>query len=429
MSIPSPVPSDGAALASRSRAHPEPAPPVARLLRHDPAGPGLSEHLRVHGELPARLLPEQLLDEVEAAGLTGRGGARFPVARKLRAVAAGRRPVAVANGAEGEPASSKDATLLTRSPHLVLDGLALAAAAVGARRAVLYVHEGPTAEAARRAVAERGRRDRLPVEVVEAPAAFVSGEESAVVRRINGGSALPASKPAMVFQKGVDGRPTLVQNVETLAHIALIARHGSAWFRRLGTPDEPGTMLCTVSGDVRARTVVEVPIGTPLRDVLHSAGADVGRLRAVLVGGYHGAWLHAEDVARLRLSHADLSGYGATPGAGVLVALSTDRCPLRASAVVARYLAGQSARQCGPCVNGLPALAGTLEELAGLGWPPPLTARAEQLTGLLVGRGACHHPDGTVRFVRSVLTTFADDLAAHARGRCLAGIGRSGGPR
>jgi NADH:ubiquinone oxidoreductase subunit F (NADH-binding) len=391
-----------------------------RLLRDDLTGPGLVEHLRAHGPLPALDGPA-LLDEVEAAGLTGRGGARFPVARKLRAVAAGSRPVVVANGAEGEPASSKDKTLLTRSPHLVLDGVQVAAAAVGARRAVVYVHQGSTTPQVRRAVAERAHLDRVRVEVVEAPEAFLSGEETAVVGRINGRAAVPRAKPPMVFAQGVDGRPTLVQNVESLSHLALIARHGAGWFRAAGLPDEPGTMLCSVSGDVTAPTVVEVPIGTPVRDILAAAGGPAGELRGLLVGGYHGAWLRPADVDRVRMSFADLKPLGASPGAGVLVVLGPDRCPLELSARVVEYLAQQSARQCGPCLNGLPALADAFHRFAGRRWDPALTARVEQLGTLLAGRGACHHPDGTLRFVRSVLDVFADELAAHQGGGCLAG--------
>jgi NADH:ubiquinone oxidoreductase subunit F (NADH-binding) len=384
------------------------------------------EHRRVHGDLPRRLTPAQLIAEVAASGLTGRGGARFPVARKLSAVAgAGRRAVVVANGAEGEPSSRKDRTLLTRSPHLVLDGLAVAAAAVGATRAIIYLPKGPMATQVSQAVAERTAADRLRVDVVAAPETFISGQESAVVSRINGGPAVPTSMPPRVSVKGVDGHPTLVHNVESLAHLALIARHGAEWFRQCGTTDEPGTMLATVSGDVTTPRVVEAPIGTPLRDVLSAAGGPRGELRGVLVGGYHGAWLGADDAVVAELSSASLGRFGASPGAGVVMALGDRDCPLAVSSMVVDYLARQSARQCGPCVNGLPTLAVTMEQLAGRWWSPTLAARVEQLAGLLVGRGACHHPEGTVRLVRSVLAVFPDELAAHAHGRCLADGGAS----
>lgn len=396
--------------------------PPSRLLPADLTGPDFAAHQRCHGPLPTGVPAARWIADIEAAGLTGRGGARFPVHRKLRAVARGRRPVVVANAAEGEPSSKKDRTLLRVAPHLVLDGLQVTAMAVGASRAIVYVHEGPLGALVRAAVAERGRegRGRLAFEVVEAPPAFVSGEESAVVSRIDGGLALPRTKPPMVFEKGVGGRATLVQNVETLAHVALIARHGAAWFRRLGTAAEPGTMLCTVSGAVAAPGVLEVPLGTPVRQLLAAAGGPLGWPRGVLVGGFHGAWLDRDAAARLAVSFAELQTVGATPGAGVVVVLGEHECPLEVSARVMAYLAQQSARQCGPCLNGLPALAATMGEMAGLRWDAALSRRLEALAVLLPGRGACHHPDGSVRFARSTLAAFPDEVAAHRGGRCLA---------
>lgn len=388
---------------------------MSRLLLPG-VGPGLADHLAARGPLQA-VDAVWLADEVERAGLTGRGGARFPLHRKLRAVAGARKPVVVANAAEGEPASRKDATLLERAPHLVLDGLDLAARAVGAHRRIVSVHEGPGVAHVRRALDERPGGEH--VEVVDAPAAFLSGEESALVSRVDGRPALPRTRPPAVWQQGVGGRATLVSNAETLAHLALLARHGAADFRAEGTREEPGTMLCTVSGAVRRGGVVEAAIGTPLAAVLSAAGGPAEPLRAVLVGGYHGAWLDA-GLLETPLSSAGLAPQGASPGAGVLVALPASACPLRAAAVIVRYLADSSARQCGPCLNGLPALADTLDRLASAAPTGADRLRLEQLTGLVAGRGACHHPDGTVRFVRSVLTTFADDLDAHRAGDCVA---------
>ena len=193
-----------------------------------------------------------LAADLQAAGLTGRGGAAFPVYRKLEAVAgAGGRAFVVANGAESEPAASKDASLLWLAPHLVLDGLQLAAEAVGAQEACLYVHNtrGDQFTAAlRRALSERwsARIDRVPVQLAEAPARFLAGQETAMVNLLNGGLALPTFTPPRVFERGVGGAPTLVQNVETLAHIALIGRYGAGWFRQVGTHAEPGSMLSTI---------------------------------------------------------------------------------------------------------------------------------------------------------------------------------------
>jgi NADH:ubiquinone oxidoreductase subunit F (NADH-binding) len=387
-----------------------------------PAGQpaGLDAHLDRYGTVPYLDAPRVLIRDVRAAGLTGRGGAAFPVYRKLEAVAAARtgRAVVVGNAAEGEPACHKDEALLTLAPHLVLDGLQLAAEAVSAGRVILYVRRdvlGRTRIDTH--IPERYRRglDRARVEVVPAPGRFLAGEESALASLISGGAAVPRYTPPRVFERGVDGRPTLVQNAETLAHLALIARYGPAWFRRLGTPDEPGTMLCTLRQADGTVTVAEAAIRTPLAELL-----DLRAASAVLVGGYHGAWLPAGQAAGLTLNNAALRPLGAFTGAGVLAALPADRCGLAETARVARYLAIESAGQCGPCRSGLPSIAAAMGELAGPRPEPRVLADLTRWAGLVEGRGACHHPDGTVRFLRSALRVFAAEIAEHERGRCAA---------
>jgi NADH:ubiquinone oxidoreductase subunit F (NADH-binding) len=394
-----------------------------RLL--PPAGhPGddLAGHLGRHGPVPYRGGAGRLIPEVRAAGLTGRGGAAFPAYRKLEAVAAApESPVVVGNAAEGEPASHKDEALLRLAPHLVLDGLQLAAEAVGAARAVLYVRRDVLAGTRLDIlISERSGRglDRIAVELVAAPPRFLAGEESALASRVSGGAALPVYTPPRVFERGVDRRPTLVQNVETLAHLALIARYGAGWFRSAGTADEPGTMLCTLRRADDTVSVIEAAIGTPLAGLL-----DLAPATALLAGGYHGAWIPAPQAARLGLSNAMLRPAGAFTGAGVLAALPADRCGLAETARVARYLALESAGQCGPCLNGLPRVAAALAELAGLTGRRPTRQVASDLTrwtGLVEGRGACHHPDGTVRFIRSSLRVFAAEVREHEHGRCTA---------
>jgi NADH:ubiquinone oxidoreductase subunit F (NADH-binding) len=409
----------------------------ATLAHETPAGGGvfprllppagqtgdLPAHLALHGPVPYRGTGGALIADVRAAGLTGRGGAAFPVHRKLEAVAAARtgRAVVVGNGAEGEPASHKDEALLFLAPHLVLDGLQLAAEATGAGRAVLYVREDlrvrtrlddylPERDAS--------GQDRLPVEIVWSPGRFLAGEESALASRISGGPAVPRFTPPRVFEHGVDGRPTLVQNVETLAHLALIARYGPGWFRAMGTPDEPGTMLCTLRQASGSVDVAEAAIGTPLARLL-----DLPAAAAVLVGGYHGAWLPAAQAAQLTLSNAELRPAGAFTGAGVLAALPAGRCGLIESARVARYLALESAGQCGPCLNGLPSIAAAMADLAGPHPEPRVLDNLGRWAGLVEGRGACHHPDGTVRFLRSALRVFGPEVRLHQQGRCCAAAG------
>ncbi|HEU5391868.1 MAG TPA: NADH-ubiquinone oxidoreductase-F iron-sulfur binding region domain-containing protein [Streptosporangiaceae bacterium] len=396
---------------------------LPRLL--PPAPEDLQAHLSRYGTVPYRGRPKILIGDVEASGLTGRGGAAFPVHRKLAAVAhaRGTRKVAVANGSESEPASRKDELLLRIAPHLVLDGLQLAAEAVGATEAHLYLHAAPGPQILR-ALAERASRrlDPLPVTITQAPPRFLAGQETALVNRLGGGPALPTFQPPRVSERGLGGAPTLVQNVETLAHLAQIARYGPRWFRAVGTEAEPGSMLATVyrprdNGQQSARTQIhEVPIGVPLRALL---GVDA-EVQAWLVGGYHGTWLPMPDAAGITLANASLRKFGAAAGAGVLVALPSDRCGLTETARIVGYLAAESAGQCGPCLNGLPRIAAALNELAGAGHRKQTRADTERWAGLVIGRGACQHPDGTIRFVRSALRVFAPEIARHARGQCLA---------
>jgi NADH:ubiquinone oxidoreductase subunit F (NADH-binding) len=395
-----------------------------RLTATGPDGADLAAHVRCHGPLPAADAA-QIIDIVERSGLTGRGGAAFPTGRKLRTVASNARrsgAVVVANGCEGEPASAKDRSLLLKTPHLVLDGITLAARAVGAERAYLCVHEGQAEvrSSLHRALSERraaGLSD-ADIAVTEVPNRYVASEESALVHLLNGGPAVPLSTPPRPFERGVRGRPTVVDNVETLAQLALAVRHGADWFGSVGTPDAPGTALVTIGGAVAAPGVYEVGLGLPGADLLAVAGGPTEPLGAVLAGGYFGAWLRADRFATAPITPGGLQAAGAAMGAGIFLALPAASCGLAETARVAGYLAEQSARQCGPCLNGLPALADALGTLALRGGGKA-TGAITTLSPYITGRGACRHPDGAVRLINSALTTFADDVRFHAqRGPC-----------
>jgi NADH:ubiquinone oxidoreductase subunit F (NADH-binding) len=387
-----------------------------RLLPAAPLDYGMFRD--AYGSLPR--LGVEFLAEVEASGLTGRGGAGFPTARKLATVRAARgRAVVVGNGTEGEPSSWKDAVLLTRNPHLVIDGLLVAARLVGARRVIVAVSRGNPARASlERALAER--RDASGITIESLPERFLSGEESALVHWLNGGEAKPTITPPRVFERGVDGRPTLVQNVETLANLALIARHGALRYRETGTTDEPGTTLTTVSGAVAVPGVVEVPLGTSFAELAARCGGLTEPIQAFLTGGYFGRWVAAAP--QLRLSRASLQGAGGALGAGAVVALSSRSCGVVETARVAVYMAEQSAGQCGPCFFGLEAVAARLDEIARCA--PSSGAALEHLSRLerqISRRGACAHPDGVLGFVASGLRVFRDELDSHLAGRCTAG--------
>jgi NADH:ubiquinone oxidoreductase subunit F (NADH-binding) len=415
-------------------AHRKPAAALPRLLGGLDAAEGLAaldRHVGFHGAMPVHAEPgrrdEALIETVRASGLGGRGGANFPVARKVDAVLGERgRPIVLINATEGEPPSRKDHVLLRGAPHLVIDGAVVCAALVGAHEAVIALEAGSRREFAAldAALAERERRHvdgRLKIALETVPDGFVIGEERALINALNGGPGKPTFAPPRPFQKGLGGAPTLVQNAETVAHLALIARHGAEWFRGLGTADEPGSALVTLTGAVAHPGVYEIPLGASMDDLLTAAGGLAAPVRAYLIGGYFGTWIDAAHAPGLRLSNADLARLGGGLGARAIIALPQRACGITETARVARYLSGQSAGQCGPCVHGLDAIAGAMELLArGDGRQ---LEDLERWLGMVPGRGACRHPDGTAKLVASALAVFADEVRRHTAERKCSGDG------
>jgi NADH:ubiquinone oxidoreductase subunit F (NADH-binding) len=343
----------------------------------------------------------------------------------MRAVGRGkRRPIVVVNGSEGEPASEKDRVLMTLGPHLVLDGAELAAAAVDADEVIVGVDAAaPRArrsiEAAvreRSAVARRGVR----VRVVPIPTGYVAGEERSLVHLLNGGPAIPTSGPRP-FVRGVRGRPTLIQNVETLGHLALINAFGPTWFRSIGPDEMPGSMLVTVSGGVAHPGVYEIEVGAKIGDVMRGAGGAPRGVGGVLVGGYSGTWLAAEIAATAPLQPSGLAAVGGIVGAGVIAVVPEDACGWTETANVLRWLAGQTAGQCGPCVHGLAAIAGAAEQVVTGRGGDATFGRLNRWAADVRGRGACGLPDGAVLFLQSALEVFGADVRAHLHGRRCAG--------
>jgi NADH:ubiquinone oxidoreductase subunit F (NADH-binding) len=342
----------------------------------------------------------------------------------MRAVAGSRgRAIVLVNGAEGEPASLKDRTLMQSLPHLVLDGGQLVASALGAEQVIVCVCESfrPAAEGAAGAMSERRSLGEAfsPMRLQLVPNHYLAGQESALVSYLNGGRALPTFAPPLPFEQGVGRRPTLVANAETLAHLALIARHGPDWFRQLGTPSQRGSALVTLSGPVASPGVYEIEYGTPLSSLIDAAGGGTGGVRAALLGGYAGSWIDGSLLATLALSDEHLAPHGAALGAGVVLLLSEEACPVAETVRVARWLAHQSSGQCGPCVNGLDTLAATVAEIAHGSAHAKAAARIARLASLVQRRGACHHPDGAVNFIVSAVETFDTEFSDHARhGSC-----------
>lgn len=400
---------------------------AGRLLAGPPEAEGmesLASHERRLGPIEVALVGGDLPSTITGAGVLGRGGGEFPLATKLRTAAQASSmaavPLVVVNASEGEPASRKDRTLLVHRPHLVIDGAEVAAAAIGAPDVVLYVHGGDARvdDALRRALSERpDRPGRAAVlHLVRAPDRYVAGESSAVVAVLEGRGPFPSRRPVPVAVSGVGGRPTVVANAESIAHLALAARFGAGWFAEAGTPDAPGSTLLTLAGGVSVPgLVVEVLQPVPFGAVLRGHGGWDVAPEAVLVGGYGGRWLPGAALWSAPVDRAGLRRAGAGLGCGLVAPLPPGACGLTVTARLLRFLASQSAGQCGSCAFGLPAMAEIVEALARGDAGRGDVRRLERAALATRGSGACSHPDGAAELVESALHLFADDVAHHVR--------------
>lgn len=394
-----------------------------------PAGTfrSLAAHRTAH-PIPPRVEKKgdpRIIDEIGRAGLTGRGGADFPTATKWRSASAGsQRPVLVVNGAEGEPAAGKDALLMSRLPHLIIDGALFTAAAVGADRIFICVggHSPPAVTNIKRALAERKAREKpgVRIEIRVVPDRYVAGESSALVHWINGGDPVPTASPLRTSERGVGKRPTVVQNAETLAHVALIMARGAEWYRSAGTAGEPGTRLVSLTGAIPNPVVCEVEAGSRLLDIFVQNGGDPTQVSGVLVGGYYGTWIDPSDAFDSLLTKDSMRAHNATPGCGVLYFLPQEECGVSTVASLASWFSRESAGQCGPCVFGLEAISNALRALESCTNTKAMLDRVQRLTAEIPGRGGCKLPDGAAQMVTSGLSVFADEVQAHRAGSCTA---------
>ncbi len=390
---------------------------VPRLLRTTPGTEDYADYVDGGGYRPLDD-PDALLDEVDRSGLLGRGGAAFPLAVKLRAVRdAGRRggpTVVLANGEEGEPASVKDRWLLRHRPHLVLDGVRLAARLVAADRAYVYVSD--SAAAASIEIALTASDFDLPISVVTVDGGYVAGEETAAVQAVNGGPAKPTDKPPRPFEHGVGGHPTLVSNVETLANLPLVHGQGADAYRAVGTSASPGTFLATITGAGRPPVLYELPHGVAVTDVLRQHGVAPDEVTGVLMGGYFAGLLNS-DVLDATLDHESMRRLGSGLGCGA-VAIITDDCPVAVAAAVLAYFDRENAGQCGSCFNGTAAMSAVTTALRdGVATAEDLV-RLERWSVVLRGRGACATLDAATNVAATLLQQFPQIVNSHVDGRC-----------
>ena len=391
-------------------------------------------HNALHGDLalPSRKTAGNwatgMIAEIAASGLTGRGGGGFPLALKLQNFPqTRRRSQLVINVMEGEPAAQKDSVLACYAPHLIIDGAEVLASIIDATSITFAVaRDNPAAaKSLKAALAERSSRGRgsadLSVEVL--PPRYVGGEESGLVHWLNGGPALPTYRPSKPAKLTIGSRQALVDNAETAASVALIARRGGPWFASGGFGGVAGSTLVTISGAVSEPGVFEVPLGASLGDIIALARPQAA-ISGVLLGGYGGTFVGPNALAA-PYSPEGLRPFGSSVGAGVIVVFDAETCGITETARIARWMANESAGQCGPCVFGLPAVADDLEAIAAGQGDGRVERRLQERLNVIAGRGACAHPDGVIRMVRSALQVFSQDLGHHTGGRRCGGASRA----
>ena len=397
------------------------------------ATPGsLDEYLAREGgrglERARSMAPDDLIAVIEAAGLRGRGGAGFPTATKWRAigtVGTGRR-YAVCNAAEGEPGTFKDRTLLRSNPYLVVEGLEIAALAVGASKAYLVTKETFDREIAStlRALSEMASAGMLevPVDLVLGPDEYLLGEETGLLEAVE--RALPLPRVARPFMKGLfstpdSDNPTLVNNAETLANVPAIVADGPEPFRRVGTAGSPGTMLFTLAGDVVAPGVYELPMGLPLRYLIEDIGGGCleGRAVQAVLPGASNTVITAE-MLDVPLDFEAMRAVGTGLGAGGFVVLDTSACIVEAAALFARFLWIESCAQCPACKLNSGAIAGTLGRIqAGAGSETDLQVLLERAVRVTDGQ-RCALPTGQSLLVQSLVYCYADRFWDHVDVGC-----------
>ncbi len=384
------------------------------------------------------LSPEQVIENVLSSGLRGRGGAGFTAGLKWRIAreAKGGEKYMICNGDEGDPGAFMDRMLLESFPYRVLEGMTIAAYAAGASRGYLYIRaEYPLAvRRIREAIArceERGFLGDdilgsgfgLNVQVMEGAGAFVCGEETALLASIEGRRGMPRFRPPYPSESGLWGKPTLINNVETLALVPWIIRNGPGAFAKLGTPESHGTKVFALAGKVARGGLVEVPMGVTVREIVEEIGGGVAgdrRFKAVQIGGPSGGCVPAE-LADTPIDFEDLGSVGAIMGSGGLVVLDDTDCMVDVARYFLQFTQDQSCGKCTPCRIGTKRMLDILDRLCtGEAKPRDLEQLAELCEAVakssLCGLGATA-PNPVI----TTLKYFREEYEAHIDGRCPAG--------
>jgi NADH-quinone oxidoreductase subunit F len=406
------------------------------ILTKDPSqGPQTLDEYRGEGgyQALARALagsPESVLEAVRASGLRGRGGAGFPTGQKWSLAAAEQATprYVVSNGGEDEPGSLKDRIVMESYPHRVLEGVILAAYATGASEAVLYVNSDYTVPIAQleKAIHEaqaagylgdaiQGSSFSLKVRVHTGPQDYVAGEDSAVLEIIEGKKPLPREKPPFPTSGGLYGKPTVVNNVETFALVPAIVARGGDWFRSQGTADNPGTMLFTLPANLNRPGVVELPVGTTLRELLevHGGGLKSGKgIKAVLPGGPSSGFLSGDDLD-VPMDRPPLVERGSTLGCGVLRIVEEGECIVEVADEIAQFFARESCGQCPACQMVTNNLATMISRFKQGNGSMQMLDQIPKLAAFGKGKGFCSLISMPIAPLSSAGRLFGSDFEYH----------------
>ena len=419
---------------------------AVRLL--GPEVGSLDEHIGGGGgrgrDAAVLLGPAETVNEVDASGLRGRGGAGFPTGRKWRAIARYdsdiRPPAVVVNAAEGEPGTFKDRSLLRTNPYQVLEGALIAAFAIDADRVIVATKSSFTREIERlrAAAAELDRAgwfDGVMVEVFEGPGEYLYGEETGLLEVLDGREPFPRVAPP--FRHGVDeigeggesaadiemadpdpstgAAPTLVNNVETFANVPLVLAEGPSWYRSVGTDESPGTVVCTITGRTRRHGVGEVPLGTPLRDVIEEIGdgPNPGREIVAVMSGVANALLPA-DRLDTPVSYEAMTAAGSGLGAAGFIVFDDETDLVAVAHGVARFLSVESCGQCTPCKQDGLAIAAALDRMRTSDPDPDDLETLRRRVRTVTDGARCYLAQQQQDVIGSILALFPDAITDHA---------------
>ena len=380
----------------------------------------------------AEMTPEEVIAEIGASGLRGRGGAGFPTGKKWEACRKEKATpkYVICNGDEGDPGAFMDRSVLEADPHAVLEGMVIGAKAIGAEKGFVYIrNEYPLAigrvDIAIRQAQEYGLLGKnilgtgfdFDIEIVQGAGAFVSGEETALIASVEGRIATPRQRPPYPAQKGLWGKPTVINNVETWANVPNIIRRGAQWLASLGTETSKGTKNFSLVGKINNTGLVEVPMGITLRDIVYGIGGGIPQdreFKAIQIGGPSGGCIPAE-LLDLPVDYESLTGAGAMMGSGGMIVLDDKTCMVDLAKYFLNFLRDESCGTCLSCREGTQRMWEILKDITEGKAKEEGLALLEELAKVVKDASLCGLGQTAANPVLSTLRYFRDEYEAHIR--------------